>query len=171
MIFMRPSTLPALLAVMGTLTLFAPPSAGAVIYPMPGWQANLSNIFHDVSGTVTILDSNSLVVENFTYDGQGIVVYFYLGLDDSQSSFESGLQIGPPLEGTFFDGSAPPRIIDLPGGETFEDFGAISVWCVDAKINFGSGSFTPVPEPSAPVLLSLGALTLLGARSRHRVRF
>jgi len=41
---MRPSTLPALLALMGTLFLFAPTSGGSAIYPMPGWQANLSSI-------------------------------------------------------------------------------------------------------------------------------
>ena len=43
----------------------------AQMTPGVGYQASLSTISHDVSGTVTILDADTLLVENFTYDGLG----------------------------------------------------------------------------------------------------
>ncbi|QEG34832.1 DM13 domain-containing protein [Bythopirellula goksoeyrii] len=112
--------------------------------PQIGWQAQLSELAHDVSGTVTILDEDSIQVDNFTYDGGGIVVKFYLGTEDSQSAFTMGTPIGFDLFGTSYDGTQAPLIYDLPTGNTLEGLNAISVWCVAANANFGSGTFAPV---------------------------
>lgn len=117
--------------------------------PQIGWQADLSQDFHDVSGTVTILDEDTVQVDNFTYDGAGIVVYFYLGEEDSTPAFTSGLEIGPDLFGTAFDGSQAPLVYDLPAGQTMEGWNAISVWCVTAGVSFGSGTFEAVTSGPA----------------------
>lgn len=113
-------------------------------YPRTGYQAELTTYFHNVSGTVTILDPNSIRVDDFNYDGGGPAVYFYLGVDDSSPSFINGLSIGPLLTGTVYTNDTV--FVNLPGNETLNDYNAISVWCEDFNANFGSGTFT---DPTA----------------------
>ena len=115
-------------------------SAFAQMTPGVGYQASLSTISNDVTGTVTILDADTLLVEDFTYDGLGPSVFFYLGT--SLSTFEYGLQIGTDLVGTAFDGTEDSFTIDLPAGVTVEGFNAISVWCVPFEASFGDGTFS-----------------------------
>ncbi len=147
------------------LLLVIPVAQAGVIFPGPGWQAILSTDFHQVSGTVTVIDADTIMVDGFVYDSQGIDVYFYLGADDSFDSFNNGLQVGPQLVGTVFDGTGPPIVIDLPVGRTIEGFGAIAVWCTVVPVSFGSGTFAPVPEPSGALLL--GGAGLLAVRRRR----
>jgi hypothetical protein len=120
------------------------PIPAQLVSPQIGWRAELSRDFHDVSGTVTIVDDDTIRVDDFTFDGGGISVYFYLGAEDTRSSFTSGLGVGPELVGTVFDGSQPPLVIDLRPGQTLEGWHAISVWCVDVNVSFGSGTFMAV---------------------------
>ena len=43
-----------------------------------GWQAELSTDFHDVSGTVTIVDDNTIQLNNFNYDGFcGVLIPYF----------------------------------------------------------------------------------------------
>jgi hypothetical protein len=128
------------------ITLFLSVAASAqaqLTSPQVGWQAELSRLAHNVSGRVTILDANTLQVDGFTYDGGGIDVFFYLGHENTRTSFQSGLRIGPQLLGTAYNGTGPPLVLDLPTGQTLEGWNAISVWCVTAAANFGSGTFAP----------------------------
>lgn len=120
-------------------------SADAQISPGIGYKTSLSTIAHDVSGTVSILDADTLLVEDFVFDGGGISIYFYLGT--SENTFATGLEVGPELLGTVFDGTQAPFTIDLPTGLTVDGYNAVSVWCVAAGVSFGHGTF------SAPVLL------------------
>jgi hypothetical protein len=124
-----------------------------------GFQATFSPDFHNVSGTATVLSFEQLRIDDFTYDGDGIDVFFYLGSDDTQPSFIGGTAIGDQLFGSVFDGTQESFIIDMPAGQSLADYGAISVWCTVAEVSFGSGTFMPVPEPSATgmVLLAVGA--------------
>jgi hypothetical protein len=134
---------PLALAALSSLAL--PLAAGAGDDRI-GWVATLSTISHDVSGTVTIADEDTLLVEDFTYDGGGIVVYFYLGTENTKQAFADGLQIGMDLVGTAYSGES--LTIDLPAGQTLEGWNAVSVWCVVAGVNFGSGEFAPPPCPA-----------------------
>lgn len=115
------------------------------VYPRAGYRAELSTIAHNVSGTVTIVDENTILVENFNYDGGGIVVYFYLGTEDNNTAFGSGLQVGSDLLGTVY--SNDELILHLPGSTTLDSYTAVSVWCVTAEANFGSGTFIE-PDPA-----------------------
>ena len=133
---------------------------------LPGWQAVFSTLAHDVSGTVTVVDADTFTVDDFIYDGTGLDVYFYLGEDNTHASFMVGLEVGPQLVGPPFDGTEGQLMIDLPIGETFDGYGAISVWCTDVPISFGSGTFAPVPEPSAPLLVGFAALVFLHTRRK-----
>lgn len=143
-----------------SLTLIAPLQAATV-----GTRATFSQDSHNVSGTATVLDFDRLRIDDFTFDGGGISVYFYLGAVEDHASFIGGLETGPELVGTVFDGTQAPIFIDLPAGQTMADYDAISVWCVVAQVSFGSGTFEQVPEPSVTLL---GALSLAACAARRR---
>lgn len=116
----------------------------AQYYERAGWEAQLSTKFHEVSGTVRIVDHNTLEVEDFSYDGGGPAVYFYLGTENTQAAFLNGIGVGPLLSGPAYNNET--LTIDLPAGETMDMYNAVSVWCVDFEINFGSGTFGSVVE-------------------------
>ena len=99
----------AVLAVSLAATLHAPLNAATL-----GSQATFSNDFHDVSGTATVLAFDRLRIDDFTFDGGGLDVFFYLGADDTNASFIGGTAVGDQLVGTVFDGSQGPIVIDLP---------------------------------------------------------
>jgi hypothetical protein len=136
----------AQLLIAACLAFAATPVAAELNSPKAGWRAELNGLHHNVGGTVTIVDDDSLRFDDFTYDGQGLDVRFYLGATDSQASFISGVPIGPQLLGMVFDGSQSPFVIDMPIGQTLEGWHAISVWCVDVAVNFGSGAFVAAPQ-------------------------
>lgn len=114
--------------------------------PLVGWRAELSELFHEVSGTVTIVDADTVRVDDFTYDGRGLVVYFYLGANQSTPAFTNGLAIGPQLVGTPYDGTQDPLLFDLPAGQTIDGYHAVSVWCVNVSASFGDGTFLPTAD-------------------------
>ena len=109
--------------------------------PLVGYKTQLSQFAHNVSGTVTVVDEDTLQFDDFTYDSGGIVVKFYLGSKESDDAFKNGLPIGSDLVGTFYDGTQEAFTVDLPVGQTIDGWNAISVWCVIARVNFGSGTF------------------------------
>ncbi len=130
-----------LIVTSGVLT----PTIGLSSSPQPGWSATLSRRSHNTGGTVTVVDNDTLRVDNFTYDGGGLDVLFYLGREETNASFREGLPIGEQLLGQVFDGTQPPLLIDLPDGESISNWGAISLWCVDVYVSFGNGTFFPPP--------------------------
>ncbi len=132
------------LLVLLVVWCFGAASSFGEVYSKTGWEAKLSTLAHNVSGTVRIVDHNTLDVENFYYDGGGPLVYFYLGKDNVYTDFFNGLGVGPLLTGTPYSNGS--LTIDLPPGETLDDYNAISVWCEDFHINFGSGTFGSVVE-------------------------
>lgn len=111
-------------------------------YERTEWKAQLSTLSHDVSGVVEIIDADTLRIENFNYDGGGPGVYFYLAPENTYESFLTGLPIGPLLTGTVRTNDT--LTIDLPDGLTIDGYNAISVWCIDFSVNFGSGTFGSV---------------------------
>jgi len=167
---MLPTYLRSLFSIC-LLTVLPASVFGALVSPQVGSQAFLLNdLSHNVSGTVTIVDDDTVRVDNFTYDGGGGAVYFYLGAIETDFAFETGLRIGSLLSDIVFDGTQGPLFVDLPTGQTLEGFQAFSVWCEARAVNFGSGTFLPVavPEPAALGLVAWGALCLLRYRRRKR---
>ncbi len=150
------------LPVIAVLTLSSTASAE---YWKAGWSTDLSTLFHDVSGTVTILDSRTLWVENFNFDGGGPQVYFYLGADESDASFAVGLELQPQLTRVYDNESL---LLKLPVGETLDDYNAISVWCRKVDVNFGSGTFA-LPEPAVYAKRGWTAVMPLGAHNSYGV--
>ncbi len=139
-------------------------------YPRAGWQANLSTNAHGVRGTVVIVDADTFRVDNFFYDGGGINVHFILAAANDNTTFRNNrLVTDLNLLGTAYSGGS--ITIDLPTGTTFDGYNAVSLWCIPANANFGSGTFAnPVPEPGSACLLAFGVGSLgLFARLRRRV--
>lgn len=124
------------LALLGALALAG---AAPAQTDRSGWHAELSTLAHGVRGVVTVVDHDTIRLDNFYYDGQGIDVRIYLATADTQSAFTNGLSVGPDLVGAPYVNASV--VMDLPPGETTEDYKAASVWCVAANANFGSGSF------------------------------
>ena len=113
-----------------------------------GSAATLMMNYHNVGGTVTITDADTFRVDDFTYDGGGPYVFFYLGTEQTSAAFGSGLAIEPMLTtGTSYDGSQGALYYDLPAGETFDNYNAISVWCAEFHVDFGSGTFVAPALP------------------------
>ena len=140
--------------------------AGAQDYPRTGSQAELSTLAHQVSGTATIVSSNSIRVDNFNFDGNGIAVYFYLGTNNTHTAFSEGTPIGPNLLGTAHVNDTVT--VSLPAGQSLDGFHAISVWCVPAGANFGSGTFQPYIE-SIKASDGVTSLTVTGSAGTEQV--
>lgn len=103
-------------------------------HPKVGQSAVLIERFHDVNGTARIVDNCTIVVEDFHYDGEGIVVEFYAGNNGNY-----GFSISENIKGTRYTGQ--DFTIRLDDSVSLDDFNGISVWCVEVGISFGDGLF------------------------------
>jgi len=101
-----------------------------------GQVATLSTRSHLVSGQAKVVDDCTIEISNFNYDGGGLAtVYAYGALG---SNFTSGFRIGPNLKGTIFTNQT--LTLTLSAGD-LDKLDSLSIWCEDAKANFGSGVF------------------------------
>ncbi len=135
------------LLIVAPVFFSALPGFAADPYARVGYKAVLSSIAHGVSGVVTVVDQDTFRIDHFVYDGGGIQVYAYLASANENVAFVNGLQTGPQLRGTAYNGGT--LIVDLPPGQTLDGYHAVSIWCVPAQMNFGSGSFQPPDYPRA----------------------
>ncbi len=127
-----------------TLFVVANPVLAADSGPVIGSTATLSTIEQGVSGTATVVDAQTIRVDNFYYSGGGISVYFRLGTDDTTPAYVNGISLGGQLVGQTYTNATV--MLYLPSGQTIEGYHAISVYCVVANANFGSGVFV-APAP------------------------
>lgn len=124
----------------------APPSSGSATtaHPLVGTTVEFGNdgqrIFHQISGSLTVLDDRTIEVTNFNFDGQGVAVYFYLGTDGRFRGNQGGIEIPGLLNrGTPYVNET--LTINLPAGVTLDDFNSISVWCVPFNASFAAAVF------------------------------
>jgi mono/diheme cytochrome c family protein len=116
-----------------------PPSSGCPkTHPRVGWKADLgiNTGEGEVSGFVTMIDDCTLELTSFSYNGDGIEVRVF---GSKASNFRPGFTIGPDLVGKRFV-KATMRV-QLPAGKTLDDLDWVSIWCVRARADFGSGPF------------------------------
>lgn len=101
-----------------------------------GKTASLSTRSHLVSGQAKIIDSCTIEITNFNYDGLGLSkVFVYGGL---AGNYRAGFPIGPNLKGTVFTGQT--LRVTLNAGD-IDKLDGISIWCADANANFGDATF------------------------------
>lgn len=107
-------------------------------HPYVGRQASFTTRFHNVSGTLTVLDDCTLEVQNFNYDGQGPAVYFYAATDRLYSAADAFI-MGSRLNGQVYVNDTVR--LTLPEGKTLDDLNSISVWCAEVEADFGDAFF------------------------------
>ncbi len=118
----------------GTVT--TPDTQNTSDHPAVGRSGEFSDIAHDVSGTLTVIDDRTLQITNFNYDGDGVVVFFYTGTD---GNYAAGEEIGLQLNGRPYVNET--ITLTIPDNLTLDDFNGISVWCVPFFANFGDARF------------------------------
>jgi len=124
-------------AITHLVTTVNPGGGCTTNHAMVGWVATLSMVSHNVSGQATIIDDCTVRLDNFNYDGGGLPdVFVYGGLN---ANYVDGFAIGDNLFGT--PSTDASLIMTLPQSRTLDDFNGISVWCVAARVDFGSGLF------------------------------
>lgn len=104
-----------------------------------GYTLTLSEKAHGVSGMATIHNDCTIKLHSFNYDGNGIDVRVYGGVE---GDYHNGFPMSPDLlrDGGYQDATL---YIQIPAGKTLDDLDGISIWCVDAAVDFGSGIFGP----------------------------
>lgn len=107
-------------------------------HPSIGQTATLVEFSHDVGGTAVIIDDCTIRIDDFTFDGLGIDVRFYGGLDGDYlngfSMSDEDLRVDGPYDGETV-------YAQLPVGRTLDEVNGISVWCVPVFTSFGDGLF------------------------------
>ena len=110
-----------------------------VTHPLVGAQAVLQGFQHDVAGTATIVDDCTIEITDFVFDGGGIDVRVYGGLD---GDYDNGFAIGEDLtRPSPYDGET--ITVQLDESRTLDDLNGVSIWCVPVGVDFGSGFFQP----------------------------
>ncbi|KAI4491509.1 PREDICTED: protein Skeletor, isoforms B/C [Polistes canadensis] len=107
--------------------------------PAPQKISQLSKRSHDVSSqSIVILDSKTISIPQFTYDGNGNDTFFWVGLGPQPSS--KGTKV--PDEYGYLDPLRAYKkediIIQLPGEMTVFNVDWLSVFDVKTKSNYGS---------------------------------
>eukprot|EP00178_Gracilaria_changii_P018234 TRINITY_DN51_c0_g1_i1.p1 TRINITY_DN51_c0_g1~~TRINITY_DN51_c0_g1_i1.p1 ORF type:complete len:1114 (-),score=142.54 TRINITY_DN51_c0_g1_i1:4233-7574(-) len=113
----------------------------------------LSELTHDVSGTVYALNDRTLQIENFNYDGAGPAGVYWVDLGDRATA--DGV-IAPELDsceevnplGRMEDATVR---IELPNGYTLSDIGYFSIWCITAREEFGGIRINAADLPETPL--------------------
>ncbi len=89
---------------------------------------------HNVSGEIFIYSDNTLVIENFTYDGKAPDTYIALGHHDG-GKFVLGEVVSEIIVDAY---SGEEYSIELPSNLDIADYDAVSVYCLAFGENFGS---------------------------------
>lgn len=113
------------------------PGDCASSHPLVGSVATFEGFSHQVGGTATVVDDCTIRLDEFTFDGQGVNVQLYGGLDGAYQdgfSMSGDLRRSPAYAGESLT-------FTLPAGVTLDDLDGVSVWCVPVGINFGDARF------------------------------
>lgn len=101
--------------------------------------SRLSELHHGVSGDVFAVDSRTLFIKGFTYDGEGPAAYFYVGnsrVPSGQGSFRIRDERGS--NGVLKRYRNKDITLTLPEGKTLRDIAWFSVWCDEFSVDFGN---------------------------------
>lgn len=105
------------------------------------YVGDFKNRFHGISGEVYAVDSRTLFIKGFSYDGQGPDAYFYAG--ESGQPSRNGYIIANEKGSTDILGAYRKKdiVLTLPGGRTLKKIKWLSVWCDEFDVNFGELNF------------------------------
>ncbi|XP_055849436.1 protein Skeletor, isoforms B/C isoform X2 [Episyrphus balteatus] len=131
---------------------------------------SLKRLHHGVGGDVYAVDSRTIFLKNFNYDGEAPAAYFYVG-NSKKPTNEGAFRLRDERGGT---SSLIRRYrnkditLSLPEGKTLRDIKWFSVWCDEFSVNFGDVSIPPnLDFPRPQKISSLGGVH--GVRSDNIV--
>merc|ERR1711936_1087832 len=101
----------------------------AVVPKQPKKIGTFTNIFHDIAGTAYALNSTTILIKGFNYDGEGPDAFFLGGKHYNYRDKTI------PILGRF--NGKKDVVLHLPPGSTVDQLKWISVWCRDYTVNFG----------------------------------
>ncbi len=96
---------------------------------------------HNISGDIFIYDDNTLVIENFTYDGKAPSTFVVLGHHDDDGFFVFETTISDIIVDAY---EGEDYFIEAPDGVNLADYEAVSIYCVQYSENFGSSDFLQI---------------------------
>lgn len=98
----------------------------------------LTEYHHAVSGDVYAVDSRTLFIKGFTYDGEGPAAYFYVGNTKAPNN-QGAMRIRDERGsgGVLKRYRGKDITLTLPEGKTLRDIKWFSVWCDEFSVNFG----------------------------------
>merc|ERR1712117_71363 len=101
----------------------------------PVMLGSFKNYYHNIGGNAYALDSKTILIKDFTYDGEGPDAFFLAGTSGKPSRLSGDVVLPYP-----FDGSEDV-VLNLPSGVSVQDLRWLSVWCRDYQIDFGHLTF------------------------------
>jgi hypothetical protein len=144
----------AVVALTLTALLPARTAAAQCGYSLAGWEAELEySAPYGIDGVGVIVDAGTIRVDNFSYNGTGPDVYFYLGRSRSQNDLENGIAISGQLDRAYSDETVE---LTVPPSVDLAEYRALSVWCRAFSVDFSSATFEPT-TPVAPTNLVASA--------------
>ncbi|GIX68217.1 hypothetical protein CEXT_170361 [Caerostris extrusa] len=110
-----------------------------LVIPRPMEIGRIPTLEHGVSsGPVLVVDTQTLLVPDFTYDGKGPAAYWWVSRGSRQHP--RGLRLADE-NGNFaplLKYTGKTVVITLPPEYTIYDFDWFGVWCEEARVDFGS---------------------------------
>ena len=74
---------------------------------------SFTNLYHDVSGDVFVLDSHSLIIKNFTYDGTAPDAFFTAGMEGDLPHGAPDAVLSFPFTGEHYDYQAGLKYLQM----------------------------------------------------------
>ncbi|KAL4431620.1 hypothetical protein ABPG77_001462 [Micractinium sp. CCAP 211/92] len=117
--------------------------------PFVGFEGSLTEMEHNVGGTVKILDDCTFQVTGFTYDGNAPAAYWWGAPSiDNGDIRRSGRRIADTRLEQAYDGAT--ITVTLLDGVSWDDVPYLLLWCEDYYADFGHIKLEKVSRPSAP---------------------
>ncbi len=105
----------------------------------------LSRLQHGVGGKVYIVDDDTLLIKDFTYDGRGPDAFFYVGKEGSRPSEQYGVIVPYPSSSdrntTLHEFNGEDVTLKLPAVYKTSELRWLSVWCRKYSVDFGNVYF------------------------------
>ena len=115
---------------------------------------SFSNVYHDVSGDVFVLDSHSLIIKNFSYDGTAPDAFFIAGSSGEPDNSYPDAVLSFPFTGEHYEledsriqrlemfQGEEELVLTLPPDLPVTSLQWVSVWCRQYGIDFGHVIFS-----------------------------
>lgn len=131
------------ITLLAVITLLQP--QGTFGIEVGSWEGSPA---HQITGTISFPNPNTVVIDNFSYDNGGVVVFLYYYRPGQGVDGRSGIILPLPAGQGGGRGDLTRRysneqlVVPLPNGLTACDMGALTVWCEPFRATFSRRSIS-----------------------------